>query len=94
MMLTFDIRYVLKKRYDRGAFGEVWLAVHWNCSSGDASTGSSEVGNVYLGDSYENCSSMDSSGGNLFILKRIMVCGFLSSIWVTWFASKFISNML
>lgn len=80
------IRYILKKRFARGSYGEVWLAFHWNCHNGsDASKWSEKSKNIsdstILEESHtrnlQNGSNNDchagSSNDNLFILKRIMV---------------------
>ncbi|KAL2510733.1 Protein phosphatase 2C family protein [Abeliophyllum distichum] len=83
---TPDSRYILKKRFDRGSYGEVWLAFQWNCSQVDkASERRHKEKNipprtVHLGAYDENfyrslfsddCNA--SSSGHMFILKRIMV---------------------
>ncbi|XP_017979335.1 PREDICTED: uncharacterized protein LOC18613280 isoform X4 [Theobroma cacao] len=75
-----DSRYVLKKRFGRGSYGEVWLSFSWNCHQGsNASSWSEENQNTSFGgsSSCSNTSSHDSNAGfpdgNLFILKRIMV---------------------
>ncbi|TYJ21285.1 hypothetical protein E1A91_A08G054900v1 [Gossypium mustelinum] len=81
-----DSRYILKKRFGRGSYGEVWLSFSWNCHHGsDASRWGEENKTTDFGDihfdtygssSRCNTSRNDShvgSDGNLFILKRIMV---------------------
>lgn len=81
------VRYILKKRFDRGSFGEVWLAFHWNSSRGtNVSSWSSEnmrfpFNTIDLGpcdrNSHTSSSAYDCNGGlpddSMFILKRIMV---------------------
>ncbi|KAK2987137.1 hypothetical protein RJ640_019697 [Escallonia rubra] len=82
-----DSRYILKKRFDRGSYGEVWLAFHWNCSRG-SSASKWNVENetlpyntvhtdTYGGNSQESSFARDCNSGtpedSMFILKRIMV---------------------
>ncbi|CAI9107759.1 OLC1v1007201C5 [Oldenlandia corymbosa var. corymbosa] len=84
---ALDSRYILKKRYDRGSYGEVWLAFKWNCSNVSQSfeqTCKDEkfyFHTMHLGAynrSSETSSSTEdqnygTSPDSMFILKRIMV---------------------
>lgn len=84
---TSDTRYILKKKFDRGAYGEVWLAFNWNCSQvgKDSQRQHVEENGFYRNErmsAYDektdtNMFSEDCKGGhsddNMFILKRIMV---------------------
>lgn len=81
---TLDSRYILKKRYDRGSYGEVWLAFQWNCSSKAFQQSSMNEGfhfnitTLRSNDEHMHTSSADDCNDqcrdeNMFILKRIMV---------------------
>ncbi|XP_031112675.1 uncharacterized protein LOC116016509 isoform X4 [Ipomoea triloba] len=63
---TADSRYILKKRYDRGSYGEVWMAFPWNCSHGNKTSENAKT-------PYSEDSDNDHSDDTKFILKRIMV---------------------
>nr|GMD42196.1 ycf3-interacting protein 1, chloroplastic [Ipomoea batatas] len=58
-------RYILKKRYDRGSYGEVWMAFPWNCSHGNKTSENAKT-------PYSEDSDFDHSDDTKFILKRIM----------------------
>ncbi|XP_043696078.1 uncharacterized protein LOC122646565 isoform X1 [Telopea speciosissima] len=84
-----DSRYVLRRRFNRGSYGEVWLAFHWNCSQGgDASNWIHKNKNVSFDKHHlhpyewntststnsSSCSNQTSPCDDVFfILKRIMV---------------------
>ncbi|WOK99236.1 hypothetical protein Cni_G07948 [Canna indica] len=84
-----NFRYILKKRFDRGSYGEVWLAYHWNCSQDNGIFSNSHKNSYHFVTSRHmetsKCNNSANSNtsnrycfthqsdGNLFILKRIMV---------------------
>ncbi|WCJ21596.1 Protein phosphatase 2C family protein [Euphorbia peplus] len=77
---TPNLRYVLKKRFGQGSYGEVWLGFYWNCHR------DSNAANWTRKDE-NNCSNQNrrksdhstahdchaGSNDDLFVLKRIMV---------------------
>ncbi|XP_073149139.1 uncharacterized protein [Henckelia pumila] len=82
-----DSRYILKKKFDRGAYGEVWLAFNLNISHvgkdekwshGDKNIFSRKDNfgacneKLHTNSLAEDCNSTHSDE-NMFILKRIMV---------------------
>ncbi|GER24870.1 protein phosphatase 2C family protein [Striga asiatica] len=80
-------RYVLKKKFDRGAYGEVWLAFNWNCSQvgKDLKWWHAEDNVLHRNESpraydeniatsfFNERSNVGRSDKDMFILKRIMV---------------------
>lgn len=80
------LMYILKKRFGRGAYGEVWLAFQWDChgqgpsdwtlpnKTSSAYRHKSDRCDMNLGEDSSNqgCHT-GKSEGSLFILKRIMV---------------------
>ncbi|KAI3979807.1 hypothetical protein MKX01_013902 [Papaver californicum] len=86
---TPNSKYVLRRRFGRGSYGDVWLAFHWNCSqAGDTlswvyTKENRSINNSCLEPNEHNmCSETSSSShhcdsspddSKLFILKRIMV---------------------
>ncbi|KAL6505164.1 hypothetical protein OROGR_024981 [Orobanche gracilis] len=85
--VTLDTRYILKKKFDRGAYGEVWLAFNWNCShvGKDFKRKHAEDSVLYRNEGLRACDeniatsffsegrNVGDSDENMFILKRIMV---------------------
>lgn len=86
---TPNTRYILKKRFDRGSYGEVWVAFHWNYLQQNYDSNSSvknktfQFYTTHLGSedrtSQRRTSETDFGSGSapssdkIFILKRIMV---------------------
>ncbi|MFS7975760.1 putative protein-serine/threonine phosphatase, protein kinase CMGC-GSKL family [Helianthus anomalus] len=94
---TPNTRYILKKRFDRGSYGEVWVAFHSNYlrQSNDTEQRAKnkfQFHSTHLGT--ENGTS-GPSDNNIFILKRIMVekgnTVYLSGIREKYFGELFLN---
>lgn len=83
---TPNTRYILKKRFDRGSYGEVWVAFHWNYLQQSSYSNWREnktfqFNTTHHGTedrtSHRHTAQTDFSSSppdaNVFILKRIMV---------------------
>ncbi|KAG8389301.1 hypothetical protein BUALT_Bualt02G0215200 [Buddleja alternifolia] len=102
--VTLDTRYILKKKFDRGAYGEVWLAFNWNCSQIGKDLKRRHVEksafyrahdeNIHTNIFAEDCNVGDSDD-NKFILKRIMVergiAAYLSGLREKYFGEIFLN---
>ncbi|XP_023773030.1 uncharacterized protein LOC111921679 isoform X1 [Lactuca sativa] len=73
-----NTRYILKKRFDRGSYGEVWVAFHWNyLQQRNDSNKTSQFYTTHLGSENGSTTQTNFTSGpldaDMFILKRIMV---------------------
>ncbi|XP_057423128.1 uncharacterized protein LOC130717044 isoform X3 [Lotus japonicus] len=90
-----DLRYVLKKSYGRGSYGEVWLAFHWNCNQGNDGAKMSKDDNNINSSSTTTDWQDGPSNYTLYILKRIMVergsAVYLSGLREKYFGETFLN---
>ncbi|KAK9051181.1 hypothetical protein SSX86_027807 [Deinandra increscens subsp. villosa] len=92
-----NTRYIMKKRFDRGGYGEVWVAFHWNYHQQSNNSEQSVNNKAFQLYSTYHVTENETSGppnDNIFIVKRIMVerrnTAYLSGIREKYFGELFL----
>ncbi|KAI3760121.1 hypothetical protein L1987_50511 [Smallanthus sonchifolius] len=93
-----NTRYILKKRFDRGSYGEVWVAFHWDYLMKSNDSEQSVKNKTFQFHTTHHGTENGTSGpsnDNIFILKRIMVergnTVYLSGIREKYFGELFLN---
>ncbi|KAI3806018.1 hypothetical protein L1987_21908 [Smallanthus sonchifolius] len=93
-----NTRYILKKRFDRGSYGEVWVAFHWDYIQQSNDSEQCVKNKTFQFHTTHHGTENGTSGppnDNIFILKRIMVergnTVYLSGIREKYFGELFLN---
>ncbi|KAK1412580.1 hypothetical protein QVD17_33952 [Tagetes erecta] len=93
-----NTRYILKKRFDRGSYGEVWVAFHWDYlqqSNNSEQNVKNKTFQLHTDHQDTENGTFGAASENMFILKRIMVergnTVYLSGIREKYFGELFLN---